>query len=315
VALAYIGFVTADILLSMRYDVRPAEVSPGAADALYEKLAQELDDLLTAKAQEDGSVAGAAREIALNRYYGFKKFIADAATAFKAIRKPGELPTVLVTGEIYVRCDPFANDFVIDQLQRRGIRVKLAPFFEWLDYQEYINTQVGIPQTFGSWFTAKLQVYILETLHATAAKILGWPKLARAKDYLADAEPLVRYQLEGEAGLTLGSAIHEWNEHEIDACLSLGPHECMPSKIAEAQFFHVAENTGIHTYTLHLNGDPVDPVVIENFVYEVRERFAKRAERRAAHPLHHETRLEEAKGVLKELIRGLPGRNHRDLED
>ncbi len=314
VALAYTGFIAADILLSMRYDARPAEILPGSVDALYEKLANDLDALLSTKASEDGSLAGAAREIALKRFYGLRKFIADAATAFVALRKPGELPTVLVTGEIYVRCDPFANDFVIDQLQKRGIRVKLAPFFEWLDYQEYINTQVGIPQDWSSWFSAKLQVYILETLYSTAAKIMGWSPLCRAKDYLADSNPLIRFQLEGEAALTLGSAMHEWNHHEIDGCLSLGPHECMPCKIAEAQFFHVAEKTGLHAYTLHLNGDPVDPVVIENFVYEVRERFAKRDERRQQNPVHATTRLDAAKGVLKELIRGLPGRYHTDLE-
>ena len=173
VALAYCGFVAADLLLSMRYDALPAEIQKGAVDALYEKLAQELDDLLESKAAEDGSLAGSAREIALGRFYGLRKFLTDAATAFRALRKPGDLPTVIVTGEIYVRCDPFANDFVIDQLQSRGIRVKLTPFYEWLDYQEYINTQVGIPQTWSSWFSAKLQLYILETMFNTAGKIMG----------------------------------------------------------------------------------------------------------------------------------------------
>ncbi len=308
VALAYCGFVAADILLSMRYDARPAEIAPGAADALYEKLAGELDQILETRAAKDGSVACAAREIALKSFYGLTKFIADAATAFKAISRRGDLPTVLVTGEIYVRCDPFANDFVIDQLQKRGIRVKLAPFYEWLDYQEYINTQVGIPQTWATWFSAKLQLLILESLFGTAAKILGWSHLVRAKDQLAVAEDFVRYRLEGEAGLTLGGGIYEWTHHEIDAVLSLGPHECMPSKIAEAQFFHVSERMGLSSETLHLNGDPVDPVVVENFVYEVKERFATRNERRAAHPVPKETKADAAKGLLKELIRGLPKR-------
>ena len=308
VALAYCGFVAADILLSMRYDARPAEINPGAVDALYEKLADELDDLMQREAARDGSLTRAAREIASTNFYGLKSFLKKAATAFAALRKPGDYPTVLVTGEIYVRCDPFANDFVIDQLQKRGIRVKLAPFYEWLDYQEYINTQVGIPQTWASWFSAKLQLFILETLFATAAKPMGWQHLARAKDQLEVAEDYVRYQLEGEAGLTLGGAIYEWTHHEIDAVLALGPHECMPSKIAEAQFFHVSENIGLHSNTLHLNGDPVDPVVIENFVYEVRERFAERPGRIAANPVREPSKLDSAKGILKELIRGLPGR-------
>ncbi|MBQ4359011.1 MAG: CoA activase [Proteobacteria bacterium] len=306
VALAFCGIVAADLLLSMRYDARPDEIVHGSVDALYEKLADELDAHLEARAAEDGSLACAAREIALGRFYGLRGFLEDAAVAFKALSRREELPTVLVTGENYVRCDPFANDYVIDQLQARGIRVKLAPFYEWLDYQEYINTQVGIPQTWNSWFTAKIQVFILETLYNTAAKRLGWSKLNRAKDLLEVAEDYVRYQLEGEAGLTLGGGIVEWNRNEIDAVLALGPHECMPSKVAEAQYFHVSEELGIHSETLHLNGDPVDPVIIEHFAYEVRERFATRAKRRELHPAHEETKVEIAKNFLKELVRGLP---------
>ena len=80
-------------------------------------------------------------------------------------------------------------------------------------------------------------------------------------------------------------------------------------EIAEAQFFHVAEDMGLYSNTLHLNGDPVDPVVIENFVYEVKERFATRDARRAAHPVAPTTTGDVAKGILKELIRGLPKRS------
>ncbi len=308
VVLAYCGFIAADLLLSMRYDARPAEISPGAVDALYDKLSAELDDILTSNARKDASMGKATKEIMLGTFYGLTKFLQDAAIAFTKIRKPGDVPTVLVTGEIYVRCDPFANDFVIDQLQKRGIRVKLAPFYEWLDYQEYINTKVGIPQTWESWFTAKIQLLILEKLYNKVGKIMGWGKLNRAKDQLEASEDFVRYQLEGEAGLTVGGAICEWNEHEIDAVLSLGPHECMPSKIAEAQFFHVAEEMGLHSNTLHLNGDPVDPIIIEHFVYEVREKFAERAKRRELHPVHEPTVLDISKDFLKEMVRGLPGR-------
>ena len=51
----------------------------------------------------------------------------------------------------------------------------------------------------------------------------------------------------------------------------------MPNKIAEAQFFHVAEQEGLLSLTLSLNGDPVDPEVLDNFAFEVHERFRRRA--------------------------------------
>ena len=49
----------------------------------------------------------------------------------------------------------------------------------------------------------------------------------------------------------------------------------MPNKIAEAQFFHVAEQEGLLTLTLALNGEPVDPEVLDNFAFEVRARHGQ----------------------------------------
>ena len=51
----------------------------------------------------------------------------------------------------------------------------------------------------------------------------------------------------------------------------------MPNKIAEAQFFHVAEQEGLLSLTLSLNGEPVAPDVLDNFAFEVHERFRRRA--------------------------------------
>jgi hypothetical protein len=46
----------------------------------------------------------------------------------------------------------------------------------------------------------------------------------------------------------------------------------MPNKIAESQFFHVTETTGLPTLTLGLNGEPLDGELLDSFVFAVRER-------------------------------------------
>ncbi len=56
----------------------------------------------------------------------------------------------------------------------------------------------------------------------------------------------------------------------------MGPHECMPCKVAEAQFAHVGEEKGLISLTLALNGDPLDPEVLDRFAFEVKERHARR---------------------------------------
>jgi hypothetical protein len=47
----------------------------------------------------------------------------------------------------------------------------------------------------------------------------------------------------------------------------------MPNKIAEAQFFHVAEQEGLLNLTLSLNGEPVAHEVLDNFAFAVHTRF------------------------------------------
>jgi predicted nucleotide-binding protein (sugar kinase/HSP70/actin superfamily) len=61
--------------------------------------------------------------------------------------------------------------------------------------------------------------------------------------------------------------------------VSIGPLECMPNKIAEAQFFHVAENEGLATLTIPVNGEPLDPEIIDGIVFEVKARFRERQAR------------------------------------
>ena len=70
------------------------------------------------------------------------------------------------------------------------------------------------------------------------------------------ARPYVNDALLGEAVLTVGAPLHDWRRGQIDAVVSVGPLECMPTKIAEAQFHHIAEREGLPSLTLSLNGDP-----------------------------------------------------------
>ncbi|MBW1880856.1 MAG: hypothetical protein JRJ84_21085, partial [Deltaproteobacteria bacterium] len=98
----------------------------------------------------------------------------------------------------------------------------------------------------------------------------------KVTDSLRAAAPFIRSELEGEAILTLGGPLHEWREGLIDGTISVGPLECMPSKIAEAQLFHVAQTDGLVSLSLPLNGDPVDSEVLDGFAWEVKEAHRRR---------------------------------------
>ena len=55
--------------------------------------------------------------------------------------------------------------------------------------------------------------------------------------------------------------------------VSVGPLECMPNKLAEAQLHHAAEREGLLSLTLSLNGDPLDEAALDGFAFEVHRRF------------------------------------------
>jgi len=91
--------------------------------------------------------------------------------------------------------------------------------------------------------------------------------------------------------LTLGGPLHEWHEGLIDGVVSVGPLECMPNKIAEAQFFHAAEHEGLASLTLPVNGDPIDPAVLDSFAFEVHERARRKRAGLAPEPARPKRRL------------------------
>ena len=273
-ALAFTAIVASDLLTAAMLEVASTEREPGLARAIRERFARDLHARLEEAGRGELSVGRAILEAASGRIFGCAELLEGAAAEFAAARGPGDAPTVLLVGEIYVRCDPFATDRIVERLQQRGVRVRVAPVAEWLEYAADCASARGA--SFGDRLSHRVQRRIQAVTHRIMARRLGWPARPTVQDVLAAAAPWIRRELAGEAILTLGAAVHEWRHGRIDGVLSVGPHECMPNKLAEAQFFHVAEQEGLLSLTLSLNGDPVDPAIVDRFVYEVQARYRRR---------------------------------------
>jgi hypothetical protein len=79
----------------------------------------------------------------------------------------------------------------------------------------------------------------------------------------------------------------------------------MPNKISEAQFFHVAEEQGLLSLTIPLNGDSIDPEVLDGFAYEVKERHRRRAPRETRRPSWVDTVARRSREVAQDAALGL----------
>jgi predicted nucleotide-binding protein (sugar kinase/HSP70/actin superfamily) len=312
-ALAWAGFTAIDFLQEGLYDTRPAERTPGAALAIYEQYKNELIVLAEREAARDLSLTRALLEVASGDLFGVRDLLERAAADLAAAKDfAKDLPAVLVVGEIYVRCDPFANDFVIDKLERRGIRCRFAPFNEWIEYTDHISHErraegrEHIPKhPVAAGLSTLVQGRIQRQTYSIVADALGWPERTTIHESLAASAPYLRDALAGEAVLTIGGPVHEHALGHIDGVVSVGPLECMPNKISEAQFFHVAERQGLLSLTLALNGDTVDPEVLDNFAYEVHERHRARIAAGERAESERPSRVEAIATRGKSLARGL----------
>ncbi len=272
-ALIYASLTTSDLLLEGLYYSRPVETRPGAAQEIWDYYMAELATACEKAPRGNLSAAAVMGQVGSAHNFGMTDLLKRAMKAFKEISEERELPEVLVVGEIYVRCDPFSNNFVIDKLEKRGIRCRFAPFNEWLEYTDYQDKiKTNVPE----FVTSYIQASIQHQLYYAAANIMGWPRRTTVQDSLAAAKPYLREQLSGEAVLTIGGPIHEWRNGHIEGVVSVGPLECMPNKISEAQFYHAAEREGLHSLTLYLNGDPVDPEILDNFAYEMHAQLERK---------------------------------------
>ena len=284
-AIAYTGICAFGALEEALHDVRPLEIRDGEAEAIHRRASGRVSELIEAGvASGDLSTTRVLLEAATGRLWGIPAVLGEAARALAAIKARREIPTVQVVGEIYVRCDPFANDEVGRQLERRGLRVRLAPVSEFIQYSDYIAWKRGWKKGMADRIDRMVRQRIHSATHRAAAAPLGLPEPPTIEEAVEAGQPYVRHQLEVETLLTIGVPVRAWRHGEIDAVVSVGPLECMPNKIAEAQFCHVAEVEGLLSLTLNLNGDPIDPETLDNFAFEVHQRFRRAREGGAPTP-------------------------------
>jgi predicted CoA-substrate-specific enzyme activase len=274
-AIALAGFVAADLLRDMLYDVRPRELRAGDTDRLYARALGEVGDQIRTAVQGNLSGKRVMLETFSGRLWGIPKLMERIAQEFAETRGAADLPSVLVVGEIYLRNVPSSNGKVVEELERRGIRARVAPITEFIQFSDLIGARLK-KQNLGDKLSTFIRHRIEACITAATARPMGWRLPSTVSDVIKVAGPWVRDALEAETVLTVGAALDAWRRKEVDGVLSVGPLECMPNKIAETQLVHIGEREGLGSLTLSLNGDPLDPEPLDAFALEVKMRHRAR---------------------------------------
>jgi predicted nucleotide-binding protein (sugar kinase/HSP70/actin superfamily) len=275
--LLFTGVVASDLLRQAKLDTRPVERVRGAAEECYAYWYRRLVDYMESMSCGDLSLRPVLQQVLTGRLFSIRKLLDRAGAEFAALRKPEKLPIVKLAGEIYVRAVEFSNDYLIEKLEARGLSVHLSPNAEWLNYCSYIRRNTPGRNRLSDRFGDLVRHRIESAAFSALAPHLGWVTPPTIAAVVKAARPYVNAALEGEAILTVGAPLCEWRQSQIDGVVNVGPLECMPTKIAEAQFHHIEERDGLISLTLSFNGDPINTSALDNFAFEVHSRSRNRA--------------------------------------
>ena len=165
-------------------------------------------------------------------------------------RPPESVPTISLTGEIFVRRDGLSRQYIVEWLAKRGLAVTCAPVAEWIKYCDYLLEHGLTECKIGPG--ARLKHRIRKSIMARDEKriktILAASGLVHLEPLLVEplirnAKPHISRHLTGEAVLTVGGAL---TEIATTACgvIAIGPFGCMPNRISEAILSRVMNTHG-----------------------------------------------------------------------
>ncbi|MFT8317725.1 MAG: acyl-CoA dehydratase activase-related protein [Sporolactobacillus sp.] len=147
-----------DLLLRLRFAVRPYECKKGSTDHLYEQWK--------------------ARCILLLESFSMRKYeqiIQEMIAAFDSLPVYSlKKPKVAIVGEIYVQFSPFANNGLVDTIEAEGGEAVVPDFLTFFLYGQY-NHQFRRHHFGDSWFSAlngSLSMAYIERLHQPISRML-----------------------------------------------------------------------------------------------------------------------------------------------
>jgi len=162
-------------------------------------------------------------------------------------RDPDKVPTILLTGEIFVRRDAISRQYLMENLAKKGFATICSPITEWIHYSDYL-----VEKGLTGYQMTKMEKLVLMVRKKIMARDEKRIKSTLSRSDLVHAEPLnvksiidhgaayISPNMIGEAILTVGSSLSEVASNTCGV-IAIGPFGCMPNRISEA-ILNVAMN-------------------------------------------------------------------------
>jgi len=253
-----------DSMQKMLLERRPYEIYKGEADYIY----QELLDVLVNLVGQDGNTL---KKICL--------LVRDAFDMMEIDRSTPK-PRIGIVGEIFVRSNEFANDFLVRKLETLGAQCAMPPFEEWLDYinhQRKRRNRLHIEGGWRDWVKQRLTEIVQESaaeplrnqfdgaIGQFTRELPTQAILNRGHHYLTPA-------VEGEAILSMGRVV-EYAENGFNGIVNLIPFGCMPGTIVSLLLHQFRHDYGLPFLNVVVEGskDSGQQIQLEAFYHQCRE--------------------------------------------
>jgi len=169
--------------------------------------------------------------------------LTEAAGTLAAIplKYPVEhVPTLSLTGEIFVRRDALSRQNLTEKLAEKGFATICSPVAEWVQYSEYLveNGFIDRELSLIEKLRFKIRKQFMARYERTLRSILSRSGLIRSevpdiREIIDHALPYISPDLTGEAILTIGSSLFEIAAH-VCGVIAIGPFGCMPNRLSES---------------------------------------------------------------------------------
>ena len=155
-------------------------------------------------------------------------------------RPPETVPTVTLTGEIFVRRDALSRQYLTERLAEKGFATVCSPIAEWVQYCNYmvdqgissngLNIKQKLKLKIRNLFQTRYEKQIKSTLSRSG---LVHADPLKVEEFIKNAKPHISPDLAGEAVLTIGGSLTEIVSHSCGV-IAIGPFGCMPNRLSES---------------------------------------------------------------------------------
>ncbi len=252
------AILSGDILYKARCKFKPYEDHRGETDKVMEEAQRMM-------------------ESAFENRVNYLMFLEKSLRFFEKIKITKiPKPLVGVVGEIFVRCNPFSNGYVVESIEDYGGEVWLAPVSEWIQYTAYLHKRRAVDsmkwnEMFKAFFKNR---FIIREEHKAYEAVERW--LSDRKEPTIDivVDEGARYlprQFTAEAILTIGRAV-VFMKQGASLIVNTSPFTCMPGNISAAIFQKIQRDYGVPVINLFYDGDHSENERLRSFMNNIKMR-------------------------------------------